>query len=223
MKATARNKRFRGATAALAAALACCLASLGAAGCGQITCDFDEMWSAAADPGSPQVNPETYESVEMYMTYDEVAAIFGGPGYLTMEHTLGGHTTKHYTWVGRYDFNVSVSFTDGVVTDKSWWVPEEPETGEPDRAPYRRRPRVVERPEPPPAPGVTLANFKRIKNGMPYREVAEAFGGDGKPRGSRWIGRTELKEYEWRNDRGGRATVDFTRGRVCRKHQRGLR
>lgn len=223
MEIIARSKKFRGAITGTAAVLACCCVLPMAAGCGQLTCDFDEMWSAAGDPGSPQVNPENYERIEKYMTYEEVAAIFGGPGYLTWEFTLAGHTTKSYHWVGRYNYNVSVSFTDDVVTDKSWWVPEEPESEERDEAFRRGEPEVVKRREPPTAPGVTFANFEKIKNGMTYPDVVAAFGSEGEPRGSHWIGKTELKEYEWRDTRGGFAKVDFARGRVCRTYQRGLR
>lgn len=137
MKVIARSKKFRGAIAALAALLLCCCVLPMAAGCGQLTCDFDEMWSAAGDPGSPHVNRENYKRVEEGMTYEEVATIFEGPGYFTMEFTLAGHTTKSYDWVGVDDYNVSVSFKDGVVSRKSWWVPEQPdseqsESGQPD-------------------------------------------------------------------------------------------
>ena len=93
------------------------------------------MWSAAADPGSPSVNAEAYERVEEGMTYDEVADIFGGPGYFTMEYTLAGHTDRSYDWVGRDDYHVSVSFRDGVMVRKSWWITgqqasERPDAGE---------------------------------------------------------------------------------------------
>lgn len=224
---TKKEKRG-GLLAALAALLICGSVIPLAAGCGQLTCDFDEMWSAAGDPGSPQVNPENYERIEMYMTYEEVVAILGGPGYCTWQYTLAGHTTVNYDWVGRYGYHISVSFTDGVVTDKSWWVPEEPETGEPGsgepaRRFERRRPDVVKRWEPPATPGVTLANFERIRTGLTYRQVVAAFGSEGTLKGSRWIGKAELKEYEWRNNRGGFATIDFRKGRVCRKYQRGLK
>ncbi len=80
------------------------------------------MWKAAGDPGSRQVNPETYGQIENGMTYEEVAAIFGEPGYFTMEYTLSGHTNKSYDWVGPDDYHVSVSFRDGVVVRKSWWI-----------------------------------------------------------------------------------------------------
>jgi len=122
MKAIARKKTFRGAVAGVAAVVACCFVSSVAAGCGRLTMDFDEMWSAAGDPGSARVNPETYERVEEGMTYDEVAAIFGGPGYFTMEYTLAGHTDKGYDWIGRDDYNVSAYFRGGVLVRKSWWI-----------------------------------------------------------------------------------------------------
>jgi hypothetical protein len=197
-------------------------------GCGELSCNFDEMWSAAGDPGSSQVNPENFDRVEMYMSYQEVAAIFGEPGYLTWKYTLAGHTTENYDWVGYHDYTVTVSFTDGVVTDKAWYVAGEPGSAEPEagerREPsYRRGPAVSERRASPPSPGVTFANFERIRFGMTYPEVAAAFGGEGKFMGSRWIGNTELKEYEWRDDYGGIVLIDFTRGTVCRRYQRGLK
>lgn len=127
MKVIAKNKKSRNAVAGLAVVLSCCSVLSVSAGCGRLTMDFDEMWNAAGDPGSPHVNRENYERVQEGMTYEDVAAVFGGPGYFTMEYTLGGDTLKSYNWVGRDEYNVSISFENGLVSRKSWWITGETE------------------------------------------------------------------------------------------------
>jgi hypothetical protein len=86
------------------------------------------------------------------------------------------------------------------------------------------KPGTVEAPKTYGPPGVTLANFERIKTGMTYAEVCEIFGCKGTPKTimSTSPGRPDMRFYKWRDRGKGWAYICFEDGRVTSASQYDL-
>ena len=72
----------------------------------------------------------------------------------------------------------------------------------------------------PPSPGVTKANFDRIKEGMTRAEVEEIFGGKGD---WRWMVQDweEKSEWMWGANNGAEAVINFEKNCVTEKQWSG--
>jgi hypothetical protein len=83
-------------------------------------------------------------------------------------------------------------------------------------------------PQPPsgPAVGVTMENFKRLKNGMKYSEVVAILGKEGEEVSSSDVGGTSTVMYKWDGDEGGfgaNMNAMFQNGKMMSKAQFGLK
>ncbi len=81
--------------------------------------NVDDIIEVAQGPGSPRVTLAGYERVQIGMTYDEVAAVFGGPGVRTAQIKVGGEWLEFYSWKDIGDGHATIVFKNGLVSDKS--------------------------------------------------------------------------------------------------------
>ncbi len=97
----------------------CCVVSVAAAVFLAGVFNMDEITEVARAPGSPNVTLANYERIETGMTYDEVTAIFGGPGVRTAQIQLGGEWLEFYSWKAATGGTATVTFKNGIVSTKS--------------------------------------------------------------------------------------------------------
>jgi hypothetical protein len=72
-------------------------------------------------------------------------------------------------------------------------------------------------------PGVTLANYGRVQNGMTYEEVAAIFGGPGGLAVEMELAGVRAEIYQWNAAAGGYAQITFLKGGVYQKRKFGLK
>ncbi len=72
-------------------------------------------------------------------------------------------------------------------------------------------------------PGVTLANYDRVQNGMTYEEVAAIFGGPGGLVVEMEFAGARAEIYQWNAAAGGYAQISFLNGGVYQKRKFGLK
>lgn len=65
------------------------------------------------------VTMDKYNQIQTGMTYDEVAALIGGPGEEMGSSEIAGHSTVIYTWSGFGLSNATVTFGNGRVISKA--------------------------------------------------------------------------------------------------------
>lgn len=102
----------------LAVLLCCCVATAAVVAfySSITTINIDDALSAPRLPGVTLAN---YGRVQEDMTYEEVAAIFGGPGALAAEVELaGGVRAEIYQWNAAGGGRALISFTKGKVFQK---------------------------------------------------------------------------------------------------------
>ncbi len=97
----------------------CCVVSIVAVGALGNVFNVDGIIEASRGPGSADVTLANYERVRAGMTYDEVAAIFGGPGVRTAQLELAGERLEFYTWKDTAAGQATVVFKNGRVTEKN--------------------------------------------------------------------------------------------------------
>jgi hypothetical protein len=97
----------------------CCVVTVAAAVFLGGVFNLGEITDVAQGPGSPRVTLANYERVQTGMTYDEVAAVFGGPGVRTAQIKVGGEWLEFYTWKDVGDGHATIVFKNGRVSDKS--------------------------------------------------------------------------------------------------------
>jgi len=68
-------------------------------------------------------------------------------------------------------------------------------------------------------PGVTLANYGRVREGMTYEEVAAIFGGPGALAAEVELAGVKAEIYQWNAAGGGRALISFVKGKVSQKRE----
>ena len=81
--------------------------------------NVDDIVGVAQGPGSPRVTLTNYERVQMGMTYDEVAAVFGGPGVRTAQIEVAGEWLEFYSWKDIGDGHATIVFKNGRVSEKN--------------------------------------------------------------------------------------------------------
>jgi hypothetical protein len=75
-----------------------------------------------------------------------------------------------------------------------------------------------------PAPGLTLANYHRLQNGMTYREVVAIFGAEGEEQSSIDLGTSQQTNYRWMGPQGlSFALLTFQNGKLTGKIHMGLK
>lgn len=102
---------------AAAVLLCCCIASV----VGFVLLDKIiniNVGDAMSQPESADVTVANYNRVQIGMTYPQVAAIFGGPGVLTVEGEIAGQRFEVYQWKGPGGAYALISFENGRVSDK---------------------------------------------------------------------------------------------------------
>ena len=76
------------------------------------------------------------------------------------------------------------------------------------------------------APGVTMANFNRLQNGMTYAQVAQILGKEGEKLGVMESGGVKIVTYKWDADKDGSGatmTAFFKNGKLDSKLQFALK
>ncbi len=81
--------------------------------------NVDDIIEVAQGPGSPRVTLASYERVQIGMTYEEVAAVFGGPGVRTAQIKVGGEWLEFYSWKDIGDGHATIVFKNGRVSEKN--------------------------------------------------------------------------------------------------------
>jgi hypothetical protein len=97
----------------------CCVVTVAAAVFLAGVFNIDEITEVARAPGSPGVTLANYERITTGMTYDEVVAIFGGPGVRTAQIRVGGEWLEFYSWKAVEGGQATITFKNGVVSTKS--------------------------------------------------------------------------------------------------------
>jgi hypothetical protein len=78
-----------------------------------------DIVEVARGPGSPRVTLASYERIQIGMTYDEVAAVFGGPGVRTAQIKVAGEWLEFYSWKDIGDGHATIVFKNGRVSEKN--------------------------------------------------------------------------------------------------------
>ncbi len=100
-------------------ALLCCVVTLAAGIFLAGVFNVDDIIEVAQGPGSPRVTLASYERVQIGMTYDEVAAVFGGPGVRTAQIKVGGEWLEFYSWKDIGDGHATIVFKNGRVSEEN--------------------------------------------------------------------------------------------------------
>ena len=105
----------------VAAVILCCCVVSAVIGFGIVSSVFnlEEIIVVSASPGSPYVTLANYNRVEVGMTYQEVAAIFGGPGVRTAQIKVGGEWLEFYSWKSTGSSSATIMFKEETVVNKS--------------------------------------------------------------------------------------------------------
>ncbi len=101
------------------ALLLCCVVTLAACIFLAGVFNVDDIIEVAQGPGSPRVTLANFERVQIGMTYDEVAAVFGGPGVRTAQIKVGGEWLEFYSWKDIGDGHATIVFKNGRVSEKN--------------------------------------------------------------------------------------------------------
>jgi hypothetical protein len=101
------------------ALLLCCVVTLAAGIFLAGVFNVDDIIEVAQGPGSPRVTRANFERVQISMTYDEVAVIFGGPGVRTAQIKVGGEWLEFYSWKDIGDGHATIVFKNGLVSEKN--------------------------------------------------------------------------------------------------------
>jgi hypothetical protein len=99
--------------------LCCCVASIVSISIFRSIFNTADIVDLATSPGNPNVTLANYNRIQIGMTYQEVVAVFGGPGVRTAQIKLVGNWMEFYSWMDTAGGQATIVFREGCVIQKS--------------------------------------------------------------------------------------------------------